>query len=273
SIHTHWQRIDYDYVKTLGLQLVKGRDLSRDFSTDSNAVIINEKMAAALGEKEAVNMSIPMDDGSKLRVVGIVKDFNFQSLRQEIDPLTMTVSKEPLSYIFVKVAPGNLPASIQAVTKIWKNINPKAEQEISFPDENTDKQYRAEDRLSRIFITGALLTILISCMGLFAIVILVLGQRTREIGIRKVLGASVINIFTLVSGEFLKLILIGLVIASPVAWYLMHNWLQDFAYRIHISAWVFIFSALAALSIALVTVILQILRTALANPVKSLKTE
>jgi len=186
-------------------------------------VLINEKMAAAIGEKDPLNAVLNWDP-MKLRVAGIVKDFHFKSLRQEIAPLSMLIRREwPLAYIFVKVAPTDLPGSLSAVEKTWKNINPKAESEISFLDENTDKQYQKEARLSRIFISGAILAILISCMGLFAIVVLVMGQRTKEIGIRKVLGASVSNIFTLVAREFLQLVLVALIIASPIAWCPKHT--------------------------------------------------
>jgi ABC-type antimicrobial peptide transport system permease subunit len=214
-------------------------------------------------------------NGPRPRIIGVVKDFHFKSLHRQIAPLTMAINPEwgGLGYIFVKVAPADLPGSLAAVEKVWKKINPKAEAGISFLDENTDKQYRKETRLSRIFISGALLAIIISCMGLFAIVVLVMGQRTREIGIRKVLGASVSDIFTLVAREFLQMVLVAVIIASPVAWWLMHQWLQDFAYRIHISIWVFLFSALAALLIALFTVSFQALRAAWLNPVDNLRSE
>jgi len=273
QVVTNLLRIDYDYIKTLDLQLVKGRDFSRDYSLDSGVVLINEKMAAALGGKDPLNAVLDWDP-MKLRVAGIVKDFHFKSLRQEIAPLSMLIRREwPLAYIFVKVSPANLPGSLSAVESAWKSINPKAESEISFLDENTDKQYQKEARLSRIFVSGAILAILISCMGLFAIVVLVMGQRTKEIGIRKVLGASVSNIFTLVAREFLQLVLVALIIASPIAWWAMNNWLQDFAYRIHISIWVFLFAAAIALLIALFTVSFQALKTAWLNPVDNLKSE
>ena len=273
QVQTNWLRVDYDYAKTLGLQLIKGRDFSREFGTDSAVIVINEKMAAALGEKDPLKVSLALD-ASHLQVVGVVKDFHFRSLHREIAPLTMVIRHEwPLAYIFVKVAPTDLPGSLQAVEKIWKNVNPKAESDISFLDENTDKQYRKEARLSRIFISGALLTILISCMGLFAIVVLVMGQRTREIGIRKVLGASTSSIFNLVAREFMQLVAIAILVASPIAWYLMHQWLQDFAYRIHISIWVFLFAATVALLIALFTISFQALKTASLNPVDNLKSD
>lgn len=273
QIQSSWLRVDYDYAKTLDLQMIKGRDFSRDYSMDSAAIVINEKMAALLGDKDPLKANIPLD-ASHLQVIGVVKDFHFKSLHREIAPLTMVIRREwPLAYIFVKVAPTDLPGSLSAVEKAWKSINPKAESDISFLDENTDKQYRKEARLSRIFITGAVLTILISCMGLFAIVVLVMGQRTKEIGIRKVLGASVTNIFTLVAREFLQLVGLAVLIASPIAGWLMNKWLQDFAYHIHISIWVFLFAAAVALLIALFTVSFQALKTAWLNPVDNLTSE
>ena len=273
QIQSNWLRVDYDYAKTLDIQLIKGRDFSRDYSMDSAAIVINEKMAALLGEKDPLKANIPLD-ASHLQVVGVVKDFHFKSLHKEIAPLTMVIRREwPLAYIFVKVAPTDLPGSLNAVQKVWKTINPKAESEISFLDENTDKQYRKEARLSRIFISGALLTILISCMGLFAIVVLVMGQRTKEIGIRKVLGASVASIFSLVAREFMILVGLAVLIASPIAGWLMNKWLQDFAYHIHISIWVFLFAAAVALLIALFTISFQALKTAWLNPIDNLKSE
>jgi ABC-type antimicrobial peptide transport system permease subunit len=273
QVVTSLLRIDYDYLKTLDIQLVKGRDFSRDYSLDSGVVIINEKMAAALGEKDPLNAELNWDP-MRFRVAGIVKDFHFRSLHREITSLSMVIRREwPIAYIFVKVASTDLPGSLKAVEKVWKSVNPKAESEISFLDENTDRQYRKEERLTRIFISGAILAILISCMGLFAIVVLVMGQRTKEIGIRKVLGASVSDIFTLVAREFLQLVLLAVIIASPIAWWAMNNWLQDFAYRIHISVWVFLFAAAVSLLIALFTVSFQALKTAWLNPVDNLKSE
>ncbi|SJZ91320.1 ABC transporter permease [Sediminibacterium ginsengisoli] len=273
TVKTNWLRVDYDYISTLGLTLLQGRDFSRDFGTDSGVVIINEAMAAEIGEKNPLDANLDLD-GSHLQVAGVVKNYHFKSLHKEITPLTMCIRKNwTLSYIFVKVKPENLPASMDAVNKVWHTVNPKAESQISFLDENTEKQYRKEERISKIFISGAVLAILISCMGLFAIVVLVIMQRTKEIGIRKVLGASVLNITTLISKDFIGLILIALTIATPIAWWAMNKWLQDFAYRIHISAWIFLLAGGIALLIALVTICIQTIRAAIANPVKSLKSE
>lgn len=272
-IKTHWRRIDYDYLKTLQLQLVSGRDFSKSFGTDTASVLINQKMAELLSKKDAVGTVFTVDD-RKLQVVGVVKDFNFQSLRKQIEPLTMLIQPQwPISYIFVRVKPEDMPTSMASIATMWEQVNPKAESDPSFLDENTERQYQKEGRLSKIFISGAVLTIIISCMGLFAIAVLVISQRTKEIGIRKVLGANVSSIVGLISKDFMKLILISAVIASPIAWYSMNSWLQDFAYRINIHWWVFVMSGAIAVLIAFITISFQSVKAALANPVKSLKSE
>lgn len=274
SVKSHWTLIDYDYLQTFGMKLLQGRDFSREYGADSLAVVINEQMAKQLGEKDVIGAMLPISDKSKYQVIGVVKDFHFKSLHREIAPLTMTIRRDwPLQYIFVRVQPGALATSLQMVQKAWKEVDPKSHFEASFLDENTDRQYQKETKLTKIFMSGALLTIIISCMGLFAIVLLVIVQRTREIGIRKVLGASVPHIVALVSKDFLKLVLLAILIAVPIAWYGMKAWLQDFAYRIQIQWWVFVLAGIAALLIAFVTLSFQSIRAALKNPVKSLRTD
>jgi putative ABC transport system permease protein len=274
AVKTHWQLIDYDYLQTFGIQLVQGRDFSREYGADSMAVLINEQMAKQLGEKEVIGAMLPTSEQTKFQVIGVVKDFHFKSLHQEIAPLTLSIRRESaFNYIFVRVQPGALSTSLETVQKAWKEVDPRSLFEASYLDENTDRQYRKETKLSKIFMSGALLTILISCMGLFAIVLLVIVQRTREIGIRKVLGASVPHIVGLVSKDFLKLVLLAILIATPVAWYGMKTWLQDFAYRIEIQWWVFVLAGMVALLIAFITLSFQSIRAALKNPVKSLRTD
>lgn len=274
SVRSHWQLVDYDYLQTFGLQLLEGRDFSREYGADSLAVIVNEQMAKQLGEKTAVGAWLPVSPEQKMLVIGVVKDFHFKSLHREIAPLTMTISRDwGLQYIFVRVQPGSLESSMSMVQKAWKEVDPKSIHTASFLDENTDRQYRGETKLSQIFMSGAVLTILISCMGLFAIVLMVIVQRTREIGIRKVLGAGVSNIVLLISKDFIKLVVIGIVIATPLAWFGMNTWLQDFAYRIQIQWWVFVLAGLAAVLIAFITLSFQSVKAALKNPVKSLRTE
>jgi len=276
SVHSHWLRIDYDYVKTLGLQLVAGRDFSRAYGTDSTALVINEKMAAQLGGNQAaLGARLPVGDSAHpFTVIGIVKDFNFKSLREEIGPLSMNMEpSDAVRYIFVKVIPYNLPASLAMVQKRWEEAYPENRTEASFLDENTDRQYRKEQRFSSIFMSAAVLAIIISCMGLFTISVLVMTKRTREIGVRKVLGASVTGIVALLSRDFIRLVLLSVIIASPIAWYLMEQWLHDYPYRIHINIGVFIVAGALALLIAVITVSVQAIRAALMNPVKSIRTE
>jgi len=217
---------------------------------------------------------LPISEETKYQVIGVVKDFHFKSLHREIAPLTMTLNRIwPLQYVFVRVQPGSLTASMAAVQEAWKEINPKSIHAASFLDENTDRLYQKESKMSKIFMSGAVLTILISCMGLFAIVLLVIVQRTREIGIRKVLGAGVPHIVTLVSKDFIKLVAIAILIATPIAWYAMNAWLQDFAYRIQIQWWVFVLAGMVAVLIAFITLGFQSIRAALKNPVKSLRSD
>jgi len=272
GIKTNWALVEYDYLQTLGLQLVAGRDFSRTFGTDSTAVIINELMAKELGEKDPVGAELEVNDN--MHVIGVVKDFNFFSLKQESGPMTISLvpGMHPM-YIFVKVLPSDLPLAMERVKKAWQTIDPIGTFEASFLDENADRMYKSEARLAKIAISGAVIAIVISCMGLFAIAVLVIAQRNKEIGVRKVLGASVSGIVTLIARDFLKLVFVAIVVATPVAWYLMHAWLQDFAYHIDIQWWVFVLAGTCAITIAFVTISFQSVKAALMNPVKSLKTE
>ncbi|SKB82282.1 ABC-type antimicrobial peptide transport system, permease component [Parapedobacter luteus] len=274
TIRTHWLRVDYDYLSTLDLQLVAGRDFSRDFATDTNAVLINEQMAAQLGGIEKIlGQTIPINDG--MQVIGVVKDYNFKDLRQQIEPLTMFINPNEFAveYLFVKVRPENLAASLAAVEAVWKKVNPRATDGASYLDENTDNQYRRDRRFTNIIISGAALAILISCMGLFAIALLSINRRVKEIGIRKVLGASVSGIILLLSRDFMKMVVIAFAIGAPIAWWLANKWLESFAYRIDVHAGLLLLGGFMVLMVALATVITQSLRAALANPVESLRDE
>jgi ABC-type antimicrobial peptide transport system permease subunit len=275
EVKSSWLGISYDFAKTLELQMVAGRDFSKDFLTDSNAVVINEQMAAQLGEKEAVGTLLNIDDSAPpLKVIGVVKDFNFQSLHQPIKPLTLVINPDfQIHYILIKVKPTDLAGSMNLVKTAYKNILPNTDFKGSFLDENIERQYRREEKLGQIFVSGAIIAITLSCMGLLAMVILIVTQRTKEIGIRKVLGASVNSIIGLLSFDFLKLVLISAAIAFPIAWYAMKNWLTRFAYHVDISWWIFVVAGVATVLIALLTVSVQALKAAIANPVKSLRTE
>jgi len=275
ELRSHVQLIDYDYLKTLGIRLLTGRDFSRDFATDSNSVIINEKMAAQISSKNPVGTFLPFEEGKPpMQVIGVVKDYNFKSLHEEVEPLSLSIKqRNRQEYVFVRIKPVGLNASFNHLKLQWHQIFPNTEFNGSWLNENTERQYRSEKRLANIFIGSAIIAILISCIGLLAMAMMAMVQRTKEVGIRKVLGSSIAGIVVLLSKDFIKLVLLASVLAFPVAYWVMHNWLQSFAYRIDISWWIFGLAALIALVIALATVSFQAVKAALANPVKSLRSE
>lgn len=272
SIQTNMRTGDYEYIKTLDLQLIAGRDFSPAYATDTTqAVIINETMAKQLNVKDPIGVTLNTDNNPK--VIGVVKDYHFESLHRGIESLTLFMKGFGINYIFVKIAPEQMDQTIAILEKTYNEIAPKSEFQGSFLDENLQNQYQKEQRLSKMFFSGATLAIILSCLGLFAIALMVIGQRTKEIGIRKALGASVLSITTLLSKDFLKLVLVAIVLASPVAWWAMNQWLTDFAYRTPIYWWVFVVTAILAIVIAVLTVSFQAIRAALMNPTKSLRSE
>ena len=274
EVTTDWLRVDTDYLKTMGIKLLQGRDFSPEFGADSSSsVLITQSMAKALGEQNPVGKFIKPDE-KPFQIVGVIADFNLYSLHQAAKPITLQMQPDrSIRYVLVRVNPQNLAGAMAAVKAAWKEVAPKQEFRGSFLDENTDRWYRKEQRLSTIFSSAAGIAILLSCLGLFAIALLSIQQRTKEIGVRKVLGASVVSIVTLLSKDFLKLVLAAIVIAFPLAWYAMDKWLADFAYRIDMAWWVFALAGLLAVGIALLTVSFQSIRAALMNPVKSLRSE
>jgi len=274
QIYTYFMRVDYDYLKTLGIKLLAGRDFDRSYPTDKEAVIINKKMADQLGGIEYI-LNRPLDLDNNPQVIGVFDDFNFQDLRKKVKPLTLSINPllSPVEYLFVRVKTNNLSKSIQDVEEIWKRINPQAGISPSYLDENTEKLYRSEKRMGHIVISGAIITILISCMGLFALALLSINKRVKEIGIRKVLGSSVSNIVILISRDFLKLVTLSFVVAAPVSWWMMHRWLENFAYHITLQWWMLIGAGGMTVVIALLTVSSQAVRAAMANPVDSLRDE
>jgi ABC-type lipoprotein release transport system permease subunit len=275
GISSLWIGVSHDFTKTLDLQLVAGRDFSKQFGTDSNAVVINEAMARLLGEPDPLGAKLPVHDGAEpITVIGVVKDFNYQSLHKKIEPMSFVLDRNfGVHYALLKVAPGNLPASMELVKSTWKNILPNEDFKGSFLNDNIDRQYRREEKLGQIFISGAVIAIVLSCLGLLAMVLLIVTQKVKEIGIRKVLGASVGNIVLLVSKEFIWLMLIAVLIATPLAWAGMQKWLDNFAYRIQISWWMVALAGVLAFVVAIATISIQAIRAAVANPVKSLRSE
>ena len=274
NVTCDWLRVDTDYLKTMGIKLLQGRDFGATFGTDtSSSILITQSMAKALGETNPVGKFIKPDNKS-YQIVGVISDFNLYSLHQEAKPIALQMhSDTPIQYILIRVNPQNLTGAMETIKAAWKTVAPKQAFIGSFLDENTERWYRKEQRLATIFSSAAGVAILLSCMGLFAIALISIQQRTKEIGVRKVLGASVGSIVALLSKDFLKLVLIALVIASPLAWYAMHQWLQEFAYKIDIDWWVFVLTGLLSVGIALLTVSFQSVKAALMNPVKSLRSE
>lgn len=274
EVKTNYMRVDYDYLKTLGISLLDGRDFDRSFGTDSNTVIVNKQMASLLGDTDKiVGQKIEINGSST--VIGIMDDFNFQDLKSQVEPLTISVNPNvfDVEYIFVRVETNQLGETLNKVNNIWKKVNPKAKIDPSYLDENTQNLYQSERTFSRIVISGTTIAIIISCLGLFALALLTINTRVKEIGIRKVLGSSVSSIILLLSKDFIKLVFIAFIIASPLAWWAMNKWLQTYAYRIEIQWWMFVLAAVISVVIAWSTIAWQAFRAANANPVDSLRDE
>ena len=273
-VKTNMLVVDYDYIETLGLELIQGRSFDRQYPGDALGMVINESMARELDEEDPLNATIMMSDSTKYQVLGIVKDYHFESLTKSIEPLTFFMNTDwDLYYAYVKVAPENLSKSYDAIEQTWKTLEPNAKFLGSFLNDNIDRTFRSEKIMATMITSGSIIAIVLSCIGLFAISLLVVAQRTKEIGVRKVVGASISSITYLLTKDFLKLVAIAFVIAAPVAWWLMNQWLQDYVYRIDLSIWIFALAGLLTVLIALFTVGVKTLKAAMQNPVKSLKTE
>jgi len=268
--------VDFDFINQYKMKIVAGRGFSKQFATDTTqAMLINESAARLLGyssPQQAIGRNFDQW-GRKGKIIGVIKDFHYQSLQQPIPPLTMRVEPEGYQMLSVKVSSNNLPATIKAIENKWNHIIPDRPFDYSFLDEDFDKQYRDEDRFGNLFLNFAVLAIFISCLGLLGLASYSTIQRTKEIGVRKVMGASVVNIINLLSKDFLKLVLIAFVIATPVAAFGMYIWLQNFAYRMSLSAWTFLFAGMLAVLIAFLTVSFQSIKAAIANPVGALRAE
>lgn len=269
--------VDYQYIPTLGMQLVAGRNFSKDFATDAAGVILNETAAKAFGwGNNALGHTITNanNQGEKVtyRIIGVVKDFHFKSLHERISPLVMVLGNNS-GTVIVKVKTQDIADLLKRMKKQWGDFTADVPFSYSFLDDRFNDTYQSEQKIGRILALFAGLTIFVACLGLFGLATFTAEQRTKEIGIRKVLGATVTNIVGLLSKDFLKLVLIANLIAWPLAWWVMNQWLQDFAYRIEIDWWVFALAGVSALLIALFTVSFQAIKAAVANPVKSLRME
>ncbi|MGA0555700.1 FtsX-like permease family protein [Larkinella sp. VNQ87] len=278
DVLTDWLLVDYDYLQTLNIKPLAGRDFSRLYATDSvNRIIVTASMAKMMGEKNAVGALLGDDDdttGSKMQVIGIIPDFQLYSLASENRPITLHLSNsEAIHYIFVRVSPQSLAGSMDKLKLLWREVAPQSEFMGTFLDDNVNAWYQDEERFTQICSLAAGIAILLSCVGLFAIALMMIEQRTKEIGIRKVMGASVSSIILVLSRDFVKLVLIALLIALPLAWFGMNLWLDNYRERVTISLWLLGGVGLGAVLIALATVSFQTVKAALANPVKSLRSE
>ncbi|MDX1939045.1 MAG: ABC transporter permease [Saprospiraceae bacterium] len=259
---------DAQYIPTLGMRLVEGRNFDKNLASDSSAIILNEAAVAALNLEEPIGAEV--GDGRK--VIGVVKDFNFQSLRQKIEPAALSYAKEGYE-MAIKIRSSDVAGFLAAMNKTWAQFGVEDPIRYHFLDENFAKLAEKEQVLSRAIAFFTLLTLFIACLGLLGLVVFTIEQRTKEIGIRKVLGASVSSIATLLSKDFMRLVLIANGVAFPLAWWAMSKWLEDFAYRIELQWWVFAIAGISALLIALITLSFQAIRAAVANPVNALKNE
>jgi putative ABC transport system permease protein len=270
--------VDENYIPTFEMKMAAGRNFSKNFATDSTAMILNETAVKAFGWSNtmAIGKTIIRENSSRgtnvpYHVIGIVKDFNFQSLHQPIAPLLMTL--EPDWGLIFKVKTAGIQDLIASMKTKWDRFNTGEPFTFTFMDDLYDKTYAAEQNTGTILNIFALLTILVACLGLFGLATYTAEQRTKEIGIRKVLGASVTSVTKMLSKDFIKLVFIACLIAFPLSWWAMNKWLQSFAYRIHISWWIFLAAGIISILIAMITVSFQAIKAAVANPVKSLRSE
>ncbi len=260
----------YDFAKVLKVNIIAGRDFSPAFA-DSNNFLINQTAAARIGYKDPVGKPLSIW-GKQGTIIGVVEDFHFNSLHDRITPMIIRMD-EKYSYdnLLVRTEPGKTKEALAAMETLCRTMNPGFPFTYSFIDEGYRQQYKSESIVGTLATVFACLAIFIACLGLFGLAAFTAEQRTKEIGVRKVLGASVTNIVGLLSRDFLKLVLIAIVLATPVAWWVMHEWLQAFSYRANISWWIFVVAGLLAVIIALITVSFQSIRAALTSPSKSLK--
>lgn len=278
GVMTRFYFVDPEYIPTLGMRMAEGRNFSKEFSTDSAGVILNETAVKALGwQGNPIGRElIGQTDGNGMnviyKVVGVVSDFHYESLRQKIGPLAMFLGRNS-GNILVKTRTEKLPELLASLKQQWASFSPAAPFSYSFLDDRFAQVYVGEQKIEQVLTLFSSLTIFIACLGLFGLATYTAEQRTKEIGVRKVLGASVGSVVALLSRDFLKLILIALILASPFAWWGMNQWLKDFAYKVTIDWWIFVLAGLLAVGIALLTVSFQSIKAALTNPVKSLRSE
>ena len=266
--------VSYNYGKTVGWQIVQGRDFSKDFPSDSAAFVLNESAVRFMGLKNPIGEKVSFDDGVAFTVVGVVKDFVIESPYAPVRPSMFRLLRSNGGMLNLKLNPSiSAHDALAKVSIILKKYDPTQPYQYKFVDEEYAKKFGSEERIGNLATVFAVLAIFISCLGLFGLAAFVAERRTKEIGVRKVLGASVFNLWQLLSKDFVILVFISLFIAIPVAYYFMHNWLQNYQYRTALSWWIFADTGAGALMITLITVSFQSIKAAIANPVKSLRTE
>jgi putative ABC transport system permease protein len=266
---------DERFIPMYELKLIDGRNFSKDIISDlGQTYIVNESMAKEMGWSNPIGKELGFGSPTNPmgKIVGVIKDFHFSSLKNKIEPMLLSY-RAPFKEISIKIEQGNIPGTIENIKSSWEEIVTDRPFEYSFLDEHFSNIYKTELQLSRVTNIAAGLSIFIACLGILGLISIIIQQRVKEIGIRKILGASVGNIIFLFSKGVLQLVFIALMIAFPIAWLAMNNWLHDFAYRINIGWWAFAVAGVAALLIALLTVSFQAMKAALANPVKNLRTE
>jgi putative ABC transport system permease protein len=263
----------YNFVETMGMQMMAGRSYSKQFASDSAAIVFNETAIKTMGLKDPVGKTIKWF-GRGVQIIGVVKDFHFESLHQPVTPLYIALDYgEVWDKVMVRLNSSGQKEAIARIRDLYEHFNAGFPFEFNFLDDAYQKQYEAETIVSVLSKYFAGLAIIISCLGLFGLAAFTAQRRQKEIGIRKIIGASVSNIFLMLSKDFLLLVVIAIIIAFPLSWWAMNKWLQSFAYRINISAAVFIVAGASIISITLLTISYQALKAAVANPVKSLRIE
>ena len=267
--------VDYDFFKTMDVDIVAGRDFSPEFPADSvNSVIVNEAAVKKFGWDEPIGKQIKLERvKTPMNVVGVVKDYHYQSLHDEIIPRVYRFDFSPSIYFIIKISLNNIPETLDHLKAVWDQFSPDYVFSYSFLDQVFEREYRHDLRIQKIFLLSSLLAIFIACLGLFGLASFTAERRTKEIGIRKVLGASVSNIITLITKEFVILVVVANVLAWPAAYFVLSRWLQNFAYQINLGIWVFILAGILTLAIALITISYQSIKAATANPIDSLRYE
>lgn len=270
AISSQFWRIDETYLKTLGIRLVEGRNFDREMASDSSAIIVNQQMAHELGGN-MIGKRITNYAGL-WTVIGVVEDFHFESLREDIRPLALVQGFEA-SVLAVKLEPANMRETIESLTKIWEKFSPHQVIRYSFLDERYATMYADVQRMGKIFTSFSILAIMVACLGLFALSAFMVEQRSKEISVRLVLGASINSVFQLLTWNFVRLVLIAFLIAAPLGWFMMNKWLEDYAYKTEIGWDIFLIAGTVATIIALLTISYQSLRAAWMNPIKNLRSE